>query len=109
MYNFNLMEDEKIVEIFDEEWVKQGENVKVTTIALTNKRLLFLDYINMNDGIEVLRIARGVSYVRNKEVYYQINLVDIHLIEMNEYYKVILKNGSSFEFDNVRLYELLNK
>lgn len=60
MYNFNLTGNEQIIEIFDNEWIKQNNNEMNTTIALTNKRLLFLDYININESAETLRIARGV-------------------------------------------------
>lgn len=106
MYNFNFIEDEQLIEVFDEVFIKQDDNEKITTIALTNKRLLFLDYVT-NDGLEVLRITNKLNLVRNKEVYYQINLIDIKLIKDSGYYKVILMDNTSFEFNNQRLYELL--
>lgn len=107
MYNFELMDNEKVIRIFDEVFIKQGENEKNTTIILTNKRLLFLDYINVNEGLEVLRIARGAEYIRYKETYYQIDLNDIVDIIKGQYYQVILKNDITFEFDNEELYSLL--
>ena len=107
MYNFELMDDEKVIRIFDEVFIKQGENEKNTAIILTNKRLLFLDYINVNEGLEVLRIARGADYIKYKETYYQIDLNDIVDIIKNQYYQVILKNDVTFEFDNEELYSLL--
>lgn len=107
MYNFELMDDEKVIRIFDEVFIKQGENEKNTAIILTNKRLLFLDYINVNEGLEVLRIARGADYIKYKETYYQIDLNDIVDIIKNQYYQVILKNNITFEFDNEELYSLL--
>ena len=107
MYNFELMDDEKVIRIFDEVFIKQGENEKNTAIILTNKRLLFLDYINVNEGLEVLRIARGADYIKYKETYYQIDLNDIVDIIKNQYYQVILKNDITFEFDNEELYSLL--
>ena len=107
MYNFELMDDEKVIRIFDEVFIKQGENEKNTAIILTNKRLLFLDYINVNEGLEVLRIARGADYIKYKETYYQIDLNDIVDIIKNQYYQVILKNDVTFEFDNEKLYSLL--
>lgn len=108
MYNFNLVDGEEIKKVFDNEYVKQGDNEKNTTIALTNKRILFMDY-DKEDPNEVLRIGRGIDYVRYKEVYYQIELNDVEKIENNEIYKVVLKNGIEFEFDNEELYGLLNK
>lgn len=73
MYNFGLIDGEKIIEVFDDVWICQGSNEKNTTIALTNKRLLFMDY-DKYDSKEVLRIAQGLDYMRFKEVYYKIDL-----------------------------------
>lgn len=109
MYNFNLLKNEKIIKVFEEIYIIQEENEKVTTIALTNKRLLFLDYLNENEGQEVLRIARGTNYLKIKDVYYYINLNDIKSITKEEYYQIILKNNQSFKFDDEELYNLLKK
>lgn len=107
MYNFELIDNEEVIKIFDEIFLKQGENEKITTIILTNKRLLFLDYLVLNEGLEVLRIAKGADYIKYKDVYYQIDLNDIVNIISSEYYQVILKNKISFEFENEELYNLL--
>jgi len=109
MYNFNLIENEEVVKIFDEVYIKQGENEKNTTIILTNKRILFLDYIEPNQGLEVLRIARGADYIKYKDVYYQIDINDIERITNGEYFKVVLTNKMTFEFDCIELFNLLNK
>lgn len=107
MYNLELMNNEEVIRIFDEIFVKQNKNEKITTIVLTNKRLLFLDYLIENEGLEVLRIARGINYIKTKEVYYQINLSDVKNISKNKYHKIVCKNGMSFEFDDDELYKLL--
>ena len=109
MYNFELINNEEVIKIFDEVFIKQEGNQKTTTIILTNKRLLFLDHITPNEGLEVLRVARGADYIRYKEVYYQIDLNDIENISNGEYYQVTLKNKMVFEFDNEKLYKLLVK
>lgn len=109
MYNFNLNKDKEIIKVFDDVLIRQEGNEKVTTIALTNKRVLFLDYLIENEGLEVLRIARGMNYIKYKEVYYQINLNDIESIIKDKFYKVILKNKNSFEFDKGELYSLLEQ
>lgn len=106
MYNLNFIENEDLRELFDEVYIRQNNNEKITTIALTNKRLLFLDYI-INDGLEALRITNKMNLVRNKEIYYQINLEDIKSLSKTEYYNVVLKDGIEFEFNNQKLYELL--
>lgn len=53
MYNFNLNKDEEIIKVFDAVLIRQEGDEKVTTIALTNKRVLFLDYLIGNEGLEV--------------------------------------------------------
>ena len=100
------MDNEKLIEVFDEVLVIQKDNEKITTIALTDKRILFLDYMT-NDGLEVLRIAKGVNFNRCKEVYYEIDLNNISMLMEDEYYKVMLKDNTSFEFNNKKLYKLL--
>lgn len=107
MYNFELTNNEEVIKIFDEIFIKQSENEKNTTIVLTNKRLLFLDYTTPNEGLEVLRVARGTDYIKYKEIYYQIDLNDIENIINDKYYQVILKNEMTFEFNDDELYRLL--
>ena len=106
MYNFNFIENEELREVFNEVYVRQNNNEKITTIVLTNKRLLFLDYIT-DDELEVLRITNKMNLVRTKEVYYQLNLEDIKLLSEKEDYIIVLKDGTEFEFNNQELYELL--
>ena len=107
MYNLNLENNEELIEVFENEYVKQGNNEKNTTIAITNKRLLFLDYMK-DDPDEVLRIARGVDYIRYKEIYYQIRLSEIEKILKKELYFVVLKDGNEFEFEDDKLFNLIN-
>lgn len=40
----------KISKIFDNLYIKQGNNEKITSTILTNQRLLFLDYIVLNNN-----------------------------------------------------------
>ncbi len=108
MYNFELLKGEETIAIFDDVYIRQEKNEKETSIVLTNKRMLFLDY-DKYDSREILRIGRNSDYLRYKEVYYQFNLSDIKEIILNEIYKVILKNGTNFEFDNKDLYKLLKE
>ena len=108
MYNFELQKGEETISIFDDIYIKQGQNEKETTIILTNQRLLFLEY-QADDPNETLRIGRGVQYLRAKEVYYEMNLKDIEKISFNKLYQVILKNGIEFEFADQNLYKLLKE
>lgn len=106
MYNFNFINNEELIEIFDNVLVKQNNNEKTTTIALTNKRLLFLDYIT-NDGLEALRITNKMNLVRSKEVYYSIDLDEIEKVYEDEYFVIKLKDNTEIEFNELKLFELL--
>ena len=106
MYKYELSDSEETVDVFDELFVKQGKNGKNTTAVLTNERLMFLDYLIPDEGAEVLRIARGLDYIKYKEVYYQIFLMDIEELNVkNKYYEIVLKNKIKFKFDSKKLYE----
>ncbi len=108
MYNFNLEDNEKLIQVFDDTWIRQGKNEKITTIALTNKRLLFLDYDN-NDPRENLRISGKINYVRYKEVYYYIELGNIKNIVKSETYIINLIDGRNIEFNNEDLFKLIEE
>lgn len=108
MYNFDLLDGEKVIEIFDDIWISQGNKEKNTTIALTNKRLLFMDY-DKYDFRETLRIGRGIDYMRTKEVYYKINIADINSLIKEDTYIIHLNDKTSFEFDDDKLYKLLQE
>ena len=106
MYNFNFLKNEKLIQLFEDLCVKEGNNEKITTVALTNQRLLFLDYDN-NDTRENLRISNKFNYIRTKEAYYVIELKDIKEINKKENY-IIYTLNHKIEFDNKELFKLLN-
>ncbi len=108
MYNFDFLKNEELIEIFEDVWIAQGKNEKCTTIALTNQRLLFLDYDKL-DPRENLRVGRGVDYARFKEVYYSIDLKNIKNISKNNGYFVIELKDIVIEIGSEALYVLINK
>lgn len=104
MYNLNFIKNEKLIEIFDEVLIKQGNLEKITSIALTDKRILFLDY-NTNVLEDALRITRRINYTRYKEVYYEIHLSNVKKLINKEYYNLILKDNTIIEFNNEQLFK----
>ncbi len=109
MYNINLLKNEKVIAVFDDIFIKQGKNQKLTTIAITNQRLLFLDYFNETSIEETLRIANGVDYLRQKEVYYKIDLKNIIEVSKNDYFYIKLKDNTIIEFAEEELYNLIKE
>ena len=109
MYNFNFLKNEELREVFDDVWIAQGKSEKCTTIALTNQRLLFLDYDKL-DPRENLRVGRGVDYARFKEVYYSIDLKSIKSVSnKEEIIIIVLSDGYEIEIENVDLFKLIKK
>ena len=98
MYKYTLNDNEDIIKIFDNLYIKQGNNEKITSAILTNQRLLFLDYIVQNEGLEVLRIARGSQAIQYKEVYYQIMLNDKSQVPLLK--KVVVASGNKVAIGN---------
>jgi hypothetical protein len=109
MYNINLLKNEQVIAVFDDTFIKQGKNQKLTTIAITNQRLLFLDYFNETSIEETLRIAKGIDYLRQKEIYYKIELKDITEVLEDDYYYIKLKDNTIIEFDEEELYNLIKE
>ncbi len=103
MYNFNLEDNESVVIVLDNVLIKQGERSKETSVAVTNKRLLFLD--NFNQVGEDLRVSRGVSYNEEKDVYFSILLSDIVSINNNE----IVLNDNFIVVDNMDIINSLKE
>ena len=83
MYNLNLSKNEKLIQIFDNILITNNKEEKTTTIAITNKRLLFLDYLNTNDALDTLRITNKLNTIKYKDIYYQLNLSDIKLTKQS--------------------------
>lgn len=109
MYNIKLNELETIIKIFDNIYIKQDINEKYTTIILTNQRLLFLDHLIPNEGLEMLRVSKGINYLKEMDVYFEVNLSDINNVVEDEYYKITLKNKMYFEFNEQELYNLIKE
>ncbi len=109
MYNFDFLKNEELIEIFEDVWIVQGKNEKCTAIALTNKRLLFLDYDKF-DSRENLRVGRGVEYARFKEVYYFIDLKNIIKVSNKKGITIIdLSDGKYLEIENENIFSLIQK
>ena len=109
MYNLNLSKNEKLIQIFDNILITNNNEEKTTTIAITNKRLLFLDYLNTNDVLDALRITNKLNTIRYKDIYYELNLSDIKLTKQSNYYTISKNNEPIFNFYNKEIYNLLNQ
>ena len=109
MYNLNLSKNEKLIQIFDNILITNNTEEKTTTIAITNKRLLFLDYLNTNDALDTLRITNKLNTIKYKDIYYQLNLSDIKLTKQSNYYIISKNDEPIFNFYNKEIYNILKQ
>ena len=103
MYNFDLGKNETLISIYDEVLVCQNDIQKIISVALTDKRLLFLDYAT-KEPYETLRVTSATNYVKIKEVFFYIDLKNIKEVKKDKLYKIIINNKKVIEFDNKDLY-----
>ena len=98
MYNFDLLNEEKIIYIAKEVYLKKEGTPHLITVVVTNERIIFLDYPDKNFNYEEdLRIARGMDYLKQKEEIYSNYLLNIEtIIEEKEYNKYVLKDSNFF-------------
>ena len=104
MYNFGLTKEESIVAIFDDVLIKYDKEI-VCSVAITNKRILFLDYLN-DEFMDNLNGAHASSNIKYKEVFLYKDIKDIKSISTN---KIIFKDSSIIEIDNKDFFKALKE
>ena len=107
MYNFKLIDDEKIILIVDDVLIYKDN--KLYTFIITNKRLLVLDYPSeLYNSMEDLRISGKMNYIRMKEIVFERNLDDIIFVfKEGSKIKISFMDGSFIEFKSNDVYKLL--
>lgn len=107
MYNFKLIDDEKI-KLIDDDALIYKDN-KLYTFIITNKRLLVLDYPSgLYNSMEDLRISGKMNYIRMKEIVFERNIDDIKLIFNDSgRTKISFIDDSFIEFKSNDVYKLL--
>ena len=104
MYNFNLEKDETLVSVFDDVLVSQNNNSKLLSVAVTNKRILFLDFQSV-EPYETLKGAQASSYIKFKEVVYSRYLNEIKSATSN----TIKFNDIVIELDNLDIVKTIKE
>ena len=109
MYNFNLLNNEKIKKIFDDVLIYKDN--KLYTIIITNKRLLILDYPSgIHNSMEDLRISGKMNYVKMKEIIFDVEISFIKEVsKQDDIIKIIFMDDSFIEIDNNDVYNELKE
>ncbi len=104
MLNLNLKENETLINTYEDVLVKTDNGVSTLTISLTNKRVIFFDYLT-DTSRETLRIARGVDYIKYKEELYSIYISDIKSIDLQN--NLLFFNDQQLIVENEKLLSTL--
>lgn len=109
MYNFELLNDEKIKKIIDDVLIYTDN--KRYTFIITNQRLLILDYPSgYHNSMEDLRISGKMNYVRMKEIILEKNINDIdRVLHEVDKYVIKFKDDSFIEMDNSDVYKIIKE
>ncbi len=107
MYNFELLKDEKIEEIFDDVLTKNSDNIENVSVIITNVRLIIL---SIPKDIESFRFGKIINYPKAKEVIFEVNFDKIKEIKKDkDFNKYILSDNSYFLLNNNDVYKLMKR
>lgn len=98
MYEFVKRDNEEIIIISDDSVLMVNNAEKSISSILTNQRLLLFDIPSKSNNYqEVLKVSRGVNYIKQKELILSIELNDIvDIVSEKDYDKYILNNTNFF-------------
>ena len=101
MYNINLQENETIVYNNDDVKIKANNKILEVSLVITNNRLIILEDGNkLGNMNNLLRTTKGLGFIPNKEIIFQINRNEIKEIIYNEYTKIIFINNTFVEIQD---------
>jgi hypothetical protein len=108
MYEFVKRDNEEIIIISDDSVLMVNNAEKSISSILTNQRLLLFDIPSKSNNYqEVLKVSRGVNYIKQKELILSIELNDIVDIVGEKYYDKYILNNTNFFY--LRDLEIKNK
>ena len=98
MYKFIKRVNEEIIIISDDSVLMVNNAEKSISSILTNQRLLLFDIPSKSNNYqEVLKVSRGVNYIKQKELILSIELNDIvDIVSEKDYDKYILNDTNFF-------------
>lgn len=108
MYNINLQENETIIYNNDEVKIKANNKILEVSLVITNNRLIILEDGNkLGNMNNLLRTTKGLGFIPNKEIIFQINRDEIKEIVYNEYTKIIFNNDTFVEIQDGNIKHIL--
>jgi len=108
MYNIDLQENENIIYNNDETKIKANDKVLDISLVITNNRLIILQDTNKLGNLNnVLRTTKGLGFIPNREIIFQININEIKDIIYKDYNKIIFNNNTFIEVKDENIKHIL--
>lgn len=108
MYNYSLLNNEKIIKIYDDILLKTGNDILDVSVIITNIRFIILSIPKNKEAFRVGRML--IDKPISKEIIFETdinNIIDIR--KEDEYYKYILLNSNYFLLNTDEIYKLINQ
>ena len=108
MYNLNLNESEMIIYNNDDTYVLSDNKKIEVSLVITNQRLMILEDRNKQGNLNtILRTTKGMSFIPNREIIFEVPLEQIITTLPGEYIKLILNNSTFIEIQDDNIIHIL--
>ena len=108
MYNIDLKENEMIIYNNDEVNILNNNEIIEVSVVVTNSRLIILqDGNKLGNMNNVLRTTKGVGFISNREIIFQLPLSDIVKTIPGEYSKIVLNNNTFIQISDENIIHII--
>lgn len=108
MYNIDFKENEMIIYNNDDVQVLNNNQIIEVSVVITNERLIVLrDGNKLGNMNNVLRTTKGIGFVPNREVIFEVSLSDIVNTIGGEYSKIVFKNNTFIQISDENIIQVI--
>lgn len=108
MYNIDLKENETIIYNNDDVQVLKDNQVIEVSVVITNDRLIILqDGNKLGNMNNVLRTTKGIGFLPNMEIVFEVPLSDIVKTIHGEYLKIVLNNNTFIQISDENIIHVI--
>ena len=106
MYDIDLKENESI--IYNNDEIKTNDKILDVSLVITNNRLIILqEGNNLGNMNNLLRTTKGIGFIRNRKIIFQIILDEIKEVVSSEYTKITFNNNTFIEIQDEKVKNIL--
>ena len=106
MYNYNLLENEELIKIYDDILLKIGDDILDVSVIITNMRFMILSIPKDKEAYRVGRMI--IDKPISKEIIFETNINNIiNIKKEKDYYKYILSDTNYFLLNTDEIYKFI--